>query len=97
MPGLELASVVTSNEERAEQTRARHPGVTVLPSADALFAAADAHDLVVVAAPNREHVPLGLRAVDAGLHLVVDKPIAASGLSTTRCNPASTAASPSDA
>jgi predicted dehydrogenase len=33
---------------------------------------------VVVAAPNREHVPLGLAAVEAGLHLVVDKPLAAS-------------------
>jgi predicted dehydrogenase len=32
---------------------------------------------VVVAAPNREHVPLGLAAVEAGLHLVVDKPLAA--------------------
>ena len=50
----------------------------MLPSADALFAAAGSHDLVVVAAPNREHVPLGLAAVDAGLHLVVDKPLAAS-------------------
>jgi predicted dehydrogenase len=77
VPGLELASVVTSNEERAEQVRSRHPDATVLPSPDALFAAADSHDLVVVAAPNREHMPLGLAAVEAGLHLVVDKPLAA--------------------
>jgi len=49
----------------------------VLPSPDALFDSADSHDLVVVAAPNREHVPLGLAAVEAGLHLVVDKPLAA--------------------
>jgi predicted dehydrogenase len=33
---------------------------------------------VVVAAPNREHAPLGLAAVEAGLHVVVDKPLAAS-------------------
>ena len=78
MPGLSLASVVTSNPERAEQARTAHPGVEVLPDVDALFGAADSHDLVVVAAPNREHVPLGLAAVDAGLHLVVDKPLAAS-------------------
>ena len=78
MAGLELASIVTSNEERAEQARSRHPAVTVLPSADAFFAAADSHDLAVVAAPNRLHVPLGLAAVEAGLHLVVDKPLAAS-------------------
>jgi predicted dehydrogenase len=78
VPGLSLASVVTSNPERAEQARSAHPGAQILPSADALFEAADAHDLVVVAAPNREHVPLGLAAADAGLHLVVDKPLAAS-------------------
>lgn len=78
MPGLALASVVTSNPERADRARAAHPGVAVLPDADALFAQADSHDLVVVAAPNREHVPLGLAAVGAGLHLVVDKPLAAS-------------------
>jgi predicted dehydrogenase len=77
VPGLALASVVTSNPERAAQARAAHPGVEVLPDASNLFAAADSHDLVVVAAPNREHVPLGLAAVDAGLHLVVDKPLAA--------------------
>ena len=50
----------------------------VLPDAGALFARADTHDLVVVAAPNREHAPLGLAVVEAGLHLVVDKPLAAS-------------------
>ena len=78
MPGLTLASVVTSNPERAAQARSTHPHAQILPSADELFGAADAHDLVVVAAPNREHVPLGLAAVEAGLHLVVDKPLAAS-------------------
>jgi predicted dehydrogenase len=78
VPGLSLASVVTSNPQRAEQARRAHPDVRVLPDAGALFARADSHDLAVVAAPNREHLPLGLAAVDAGLHLVVDKPLAAS-------------------
>jgi predicted dehydrogenase len=78
VPGLSLASVVTSNEERAAQARSTYPHVQIFPSADDLFAASDAHDLVVVAAPNREHVPLGLAAVEAGLHVVVDKPLAAS-------------------
>jgi predicted dehydrogenase len=78
VPGLALASVVTSNPERADQARAAHPGVEVLPDAGALFERAGSHDLVVVAAPNREHVELGLGAVEAGLHLVVDKPLATS-------------------
>jgi predicted dehydrogenase len=78
VPGLTLASIVTANPERVAQARSAHPDADVLPTADALFAAAASHDLVVVAAPNREHVPLGLAAVDAGLHFVVDKPLAAS-------------------
>jgi scyllo-inositol 2-dehydrogenase (NADP+) len=74
--GLALASIVTSNPERVEQARAAHPDARIVSSADALFDAADEHELVVVAAPNREHVPLGLAAAEAGLHLVVDKPLA---------------------
>ena len=77
MPGLSLTSVVTSNSERAAQARATYPHAQIRPSADELFESADAHDLVVVAAPNREHVRLGLAAVEAGLHIVVDKPLAA--------------------
>src|SRR5215218_2301442 len=61
VPGLALASVVTSNPERGADARSAH-----------------ADDLVVVAAPNRHHVPLALRAVEAGLHVVVDKPLAGS-------------------
>jgi predicted dehydrogenase len=75
-PRLELASVVTGNPERAEQARAAHPRAHVLPDADALWAAAGDLDAVVVAAPNSEHVPLGLAALERGLHLVVDKPVA---------------------
>jgi scyllo-inositol 2-dehydrogenase (NADP+) len=78
VPGLELASVVTSNEERASAARSAHPRAEILPSAEELFSAAAEHDLVVVAAPNRHHASLGLAAVEAGLHLVVDKPLAAS-------------------
>ena len=78
MPGLELASVVTSNPERVADVRAAHPGAQVLPSADDLFAAAGDLDLVVVATPNRAHFPNAMNAIEAGLHVVVDKPLAVS-------------------
>ena len=78
LPGLELASVVTANEERAAAARAGHPGVRVLADAEELLADPASHDLVVVAAPNRVHVELALAALGAGLHVVVDKPLAAS-------------------
>jgi predicted dehydrogenase len=77
VPGLRLASIVTANPERVERARRAFPDARVLPDADALFAAADEHDLVVVASPNRSHLAYGLAALEAGLHLVVDKPVAA--------------------
>jgi hypothetical protein len=42
VPGLALASIVTSNPERVAQARSAHPDAEVLPSAVALFDAADA-------------------------------------------------------
>lgn len=74
--GLQLASVVTSDRGRAAQAAHDHPGVRVIDSADALFHV-DAHiDVVVVAAANAAHVPLARRAIEAGIPVVVDKPLA---------------------
>ena len=78
MPGLALTSIVTSNEERVAEARSAHPDAAVLASADELIEAAGEHELVVIAAPNRAHLPLALAAAEAGLHFVVDKPLAAS-------------------
>ncbi|MEV6363583.1 Gfo/Idh/MocA family protein [Nocardia asteroides] len=75
-PCSRVAAVVTSSAERAERARAEHPGVRVWDSVDELFAAADDVDLAVIATPNRTHAPLALRALDAGLPVVVDKPFA---------------------
>jgi predicted dehydrogenase len=75
-PGLGLATVVTSNAERTEQARAEHPGTAIVPTADDLFAAAGDHDFVVIATANDAHVPLARAAIDAGLPVVVDKPLA---------------------
>ncbi|MGH2637395.1 MAG: Gfo/Idh/MocA family protein [Actinomycetota bacterium] len=76
--GMVLASIVTSNPDRAAQAGARYPDARVLPHVDAFWDAAREHDLVVVVTPNRFHVPIGLAALDLGLHLVVDKPLAPS-------------------
>ncbi len=75
-PGLRLAAVVTGNPERQARVRQDHPGVDVLASAEELWARRDTLDLVVVAAPNAAHVSLATAAIDAGLPVVVDKPLA---------------------
>ncbi|MFF3937708.1 Gfo/Idh/MocA family protein [Streptomyces phaeofaciens] len=74
--GLALDTVVTSNPERQEQARAGFPDVTVTATADDLLARADELDLVVIASPNKTHVPLATAALEAGLPVVVDKPVA---------------------
>ncbi len=83
-PALSLDAIVTANPERASQAAERYPSARVLPDVDALFASADALDLVVVATPNRSHAPIALRAIEAGLHVVLDKPIAPSSADARR-------------
>jgi predicted dehydrogenase len=76
--GLAVASVVTSDPGRREQARRDHPGARVVSTPDELWRLADEHDFVVVAARNDAHLYLGERALDAGLAVVVDKPLATS-------------------
>jgi predicted dehydrogenase len=74
-PGLRVAAIVTRNPERAAQAAREHPGARVVGSVDELLHGGV--DLVVVATPNREHVPVALAALEAGAAVVVDKPMAA--------------------
>lgn len=77
-PGIELAAVVTSDAGRQEQARAAHPKAALVATTDELWAVAPelGVELVVVATPNRAHVPVALAALAAGLAVVVDKPLA---------------------
>ncbi len=75
--GLTLDTVVTSHPERRAQVHAEHGAdMRTLATTDELFAGADALDLVVIASPNRTHVELARRALESGLPVVVDKPLA---------------------
>jgi len=73
--GLTVASVVTSSAERQAAVARDHPGARALSSADRLWERDD-HDLVVIATPNDTHVPLATAAIDHGVPVVVDKPLA---------------------
>src|ERR687886_298320 len=71
-PGLALAAVVTGDAERGRQAERDHPGVVVVSPAERLWSDGLGLDLVVVASPNRTHVPLAMDALAVGLHVVVD-------------------------
>ena len=73
---LELAAIVTSNPDRVSAAAVEHPDAVVLPDADAAFGRSDEFDLAVVATANVAHVTLVRAALDHGLHVVVDKPMA---------------------
>ncbi len=74
--GVEVASVVASTAERAQAAARR----LRIPHADASLAAALARgvDAVHVCAPNTWHRGLALTALEAGAHVVCEKPLAAS-------------------
>ncbi|MDX3233259.1 Gfo/Idh/MocA family oxidoreductase [Streptomyces sp. ME19-01-6] len=75
--GLALDTVVTSSPERQRQAADEYPRVRLAASAEELWVRAGELDLVVIASPNRTHVPLARAALEAGLPVVVDKPLAA--------------------
>ena len=77
-PGLQLSVIVTRDPERQRKAARDYPGVQVVADVERLWDASVALDVVAVSTPNRTHVPLARSAIDAGLHVVVDKPIAPS-------------------
>jgi scyllo-inositol 2-dehydrogenase (NADP+) len=78
---LELARVMTRSPERAAAARAAQPGVEIAASLDALI---DGVDVLVVASPNDSHAELALAGLAAGLHVVVDKPLAVTAADAQR-------------
>jgi scyllo-inositol 2-dehydrogenase (NADP+) len=74
--GLMVATIVSANPARREQALREHPEARVVPKPEDVWASAEEHDLVVIAAPNEAHASLARQAVDAGLPVVVDKPLA---------------------
>jgi predicted dehydrogenase len=73
-PGLALAAVASS--DAAKVRAGLGDGPRVFSSAQALIEES-AVDLVVIASPNATHAELAALALDAGKHVVVDKPFTA--------------------
>ncbi|MEV0603974.1 Gfo/Idh/MocA family oxidoreductase [Streptomyces sp. NPDC050315] len=74
--GLVLDTVSTSSPDRQAQARAEHPQVRTVGTSDEVLARASELDLIVLASPNKTHVSLATAALEAGLPVVVDKPLA---------------------
>jgi predicted dehydrogenase len=76
IPGVELAAVCSRTRAKAEAVAEEFAVPGVFTEAAALIESG--LDVVVVAAPNREHHPMTLAALEAGCHVLCEKPLAAS-------------------
>ena len=74
--GLHVAAIVTRDPERRSQAAQDHPGAVICDTPDDLWKRADELDAVAVATSNDAHAPLATEAIDHGLAVVVDKPLA---------------------
>jgi scyllo-inositol 2-dehydrogenase (NADP+) len=79
-PGLALRVIATS---RPETLTSRRPGPRPVAELRAACEAPDV-DLVVVATPNSSHEELARMALEAGKHVLVDKPMALSAAAVDR-------------
>ncbi|HWU03667.1 MAG TPA: oxidoreductase [Novosphingobium sp.] len=74
VPALHLAAIATS---RADEVAALGGHIACVPDIEALLAD-PAIELIVIATPSATHASLAMRALAAGKHVVVDKPMALS-------------------
>ncbi|MEO8624869.1 MAG: Gfo/Idh/MocA family oxidoreductase, partial [bacterium] len=75
-PGLRLAAVMTSDVSRRAAVGKEYPDAQVVNDVEALLAVSPTLDLIAISTPNASHYPLARAALEAGKHVVVDKPFA---------------------
>lgn len=76
-PGSRLAAVADTKADRRSFIAARYPSCRLYADAGELIDAADV-DAVVIATPVSTHFPLAKRALEAGKHVLLEKPMCAS-------------------
>lgn len=75
-PGFEVAAIATDNPAHQAEVRRRFPRAALYETADALFANADSLGLIVVSVTNNLHACYARKAIEAGVPVLVEKPLA---------------------
>jgi predicted dehydrogenase len=82
LPGAEVAAVCDARPDRLASITDRYPAIRGVQDLDAILEDRDI-DAVVLATPVSTHYELADRALHAGKHVFVEKPLAASGTEAT--------------
>jgi scyllo-inositol 2-dehydrogenase (NADP+) len=80
-PGLRVEAIVTANPERQAEARHDFPEAHILPASEEIWSKRDDYDLAVIATASGSHGAVAGAAIDAGLAVVVEKPLATSAAS----------------
>ena len=80
--GFDVAAVLTGNSTRARQAKEDFPLIKVVENLNDLLA--HELDLVVIATANSSHAEYALAAIDAGIPVVVEKPMGRTVAETER-------------
>jgi myo-inositol 2-dehydrogenase/D-chiro-inositol 1-dehydrogenase len=73
--GVELRAIATTSEANRAAARADHPGARVVADWREIVRASDIDALDIVA-PNHLHAEMAVAALDAGKHVLLEKPMA---------------------
>jgi predicted dehydrogenase len=76
-PDTRLIAACDLDSRRLEKILANYPGVEAVTDLDHLLSMKDI-DAVAIATPVGTHHPIGMAALDAGKHVLIEKPMAAS-------------------
>lgn len=72
--GIDFVAACDLDPARAAQAKEDFPGIDAYTNPDDLFARGDV-DLITVITPHNTHADLGLRALSAGKHVILEKPM----------------------
>lgn len=85
MPDCEVTAICDTDPEALARFK-DHPA-KLFDTDDAFFAGAkDLVDAIIIATPHYDHVPLAIRAIELGKHVVVEKPVAVQKSEALRLN-----------
>lgn len=70
-PDLDLVEVV---ERSTQKSKEKYPSVTIYRSLEELLEKGEA-ELIVITTPNTFHFPMAKKCLEAGKHVVIDKPV----------------------